>query len=111
VNDRDIEAIECIIASLGLYGFDGDCGLAAIQINQEIFRGQGQYVAGLDARWLAQVPPRFVGHVAVLWGGLYWDALGALHERELLGYGAEDPVLMTFESADQIHAVHEAQRA
>jgi len=107
----DIEAIERSITSLGLYGFDGDCGLAAVEINERVFGNEGRYVAGLDSSWLRQRPPRCVGHVAVLWGGLYWDALGALSEPELLAYGAEAPVLVTFDSADEIRRVHAVQRA
>jgi hypothetical protein len=105
----DVEAIEKLIASLGLYGFDGDCGLAAIEINERVFGGEGQYVAGLNSRWLAA--GRFVGHVAVLWGDHYWDALGALHENELLGYGADSPALVKLTSAEQIRVIHAAQRA
>jgi hypothetical protein len=105
----DVEHIERLIASLGLYGFDGDCGLAAIAINERVFGGEGTFVAGLDARYLGSSPPRYVGHVAVLWGGCCWDALGALTETELLGYGAEEPVLITFKSADDILRIHERQ--
>lgn len=110
MSPSDIEAIERMIASLGLYGFDGDCGLAAIEINERVFGSEGLYVAGLDACWLRGRPPRCVGHVAVSWGGAYWDALGALSEAELLAYGASDPVLIAFDSADEIRRIHAAQR-
>lgn len=95
------------IRRLGLYGEDGLCGLAAIEINERIFGGNGSYVAALSKPWLEQ--GWFVGHVAVHRGGRYWDARGALPLDELLGYGGEDPALVQFEDADEVRAIHDFQ--
>ncbi len=84
---------------------EGQCSLAAIVINEMIFNGNGSYVAALSAPLLEE--GRFVGHVAVYRGGRYWDARGALPLDELLGYGGAYPVLVQFEDADEVRAIHD----
>jgi hypothetical protein len=101
------DAISENIRQLGLHGHDGDCGLAAIEINERIFSGNGSYVAALSGPLFAQ--GWFVGHVAVYRGGRYWDARGALPLDELLRYGGDDPVLVQFEDANEIQAIHDFQ--
>lgn len=100
-------AINENIRGLGLHGFGGECGLAAIEINERIFGGRGSYVAALRADLLAQ--GWFVGHVAVYRGGRYWDARGALPLGELLDYGGDDPVLVQFDDADEVRRIHNRQ--
>jgi hypothetical protein len=95
------------IMRLGLHGFGGECGLAAIEINERIFGGCGSYVAALSAPLLER--GWFVGHVAVYRGGRYWDARGALSLNDLLAYGGDDPVLVQFDGPEEVLAVHERQ--
>lgn len=95
------------IRQLGLYGEDNLCGLAAIEINERIFGGNGSYVAALSKPLLEQ--GFIVGHIAIYRGGRYWDAGGALSLEELLGYGGEDPVLVQLGDADEVRAIHERQ--
>lgn len=52
-------------------GFGGDCLAAADAINEQVFDGQGRIVGAANAFWYRR--DRFVGHVAVLCGGRYWD--------------------------------------
>ena len=101
------DAIGENIRRLGLHGEDGLCGLAAIEINERIFGGNGSYIAALSKPWLAE--GLFVGHVAVYRGGRYWDARGALSLEELLGYGGEDPALVQLGDADEVRAIHDYQ--
>jgi hypothetical protein len=100
-------SIEDAIHALGLYGEDGDCGLAAIEINEKIFGGSGSYVAALDADLLAE--EWFVGHVAVYRAGRYWDAHGALSLGDLLARGGPYAVLVQFDGAEEVRRVHERQ--
>jgi hypothetical protein len=94
------------IRRLGLHGQDGDCGLAAIEINERVLGGRGIYVAALSAPLLEE--GRFVGHVAVYYRGLYWDAGGELSFGELLGYGGSYPALVQL-SVGEVLAIHEQQ--
>jgi hypothetical protein len=102
------DAIGENIRRLGLHGQDGECGLAAIAINEMIFGGNGSYVAALSGPLLAE--GRFVGHVAVYRGGRYWDARGALSLDELRSYGGDDPALIQFEDANEVRAIHGVSR-
>src|SRR5271155_183419 len=108
----NVSAITSSILALGLNGFEGDCGLAAIEINEKIFNGTARYVAALNETCLAQ--GRFVGHVACFWRGYFWDAKGVISRSELEEYGALNPadgvVMFEFDSADEIRQVHESQR-
>ena len=108
----DVTKLNAEILALNLNGFDGDCGLAAIEINQRVFESRARYVAALNELWLSQ--GRFIGHVALYWGGYFWDARGVISRRELEHLGALNPedgvVLIEFDSAEEIRAVHEAQR-
>lgn len=84
---------ERAIRSLRLEPGSGWCGSSAIEINHRVFGGKGRYVAGIN-EFLFDVHGRFIGHVAVLHGGRYWDARGEISEEDLLGWGMldyEDP--------------------
>lgn len=101
-------SIEEVIRALGLRGEDGDCGLAAIEINERVFGGRGSYVAALDGDLLAE--DWFVGHVAVRWGGRYWDAHGLLSPDSLLLRGGARAVLIQFDGPEEVRRVHDRQR-
>lgn len=73
------------IRSLRLHGYGGACGAAAIEINEQVFDGRGRYVAGVNDFWLNR--GRGVGHVAVLYGGRYYDSSGIVSKGDLLDYG------------------------
>lgn len=111
MNRIDVTKLNAEILALNLNGFDGDCGLAAIEINQRVFDGRARYVAALNETWLAQ--GRFIGHVAVYFGGYFWDARGVISKTELMELGALDPadgvIFFEFDSADEIRAVHASQ--
>lgn len=54
-------------------GFGGQaCFEAAETINQRVFHGKGKIVGVANVFWLDR--GRFLGHVAVEYGGRYWDA-------------------------------------
>ena len=59
------------IAALGLNGFGGACLDAALAINAKVFGGKGKIVGVANSFWLER--GRFLGHVAVLYRGRYWD--------------------------------------
>jgi len=77
------------IKALGLWGYGGACGAAAIEINRRVFGGRGTYVAGLNEFWLER--GRAIGHVAVLHGGRYYDSGGRISKSDLLDHGMLDP--------------------
>lgn len=79
-----------VIKSAGLYGFGGNCGWVAIKINDVVFGGTGTLVAALN-RFLLQRHGRWVGHVAVLHDGHYYDAEGEKPEELILSWGMLDP--------------------
>lgn len=70
------------IKQLGLQGFGGACGNAAIQMNKKIFNNQGTYVAGLNNFWLEE-EGRWVGHIAVKYEDKYYDANGEISEEDI----------------------------
>jgi hypothetical protein len=55
-------------------GFGGECERAADFINRKVFDGRGKIVGAANTFWLAR--GRFLGHVAVLYKGRYWDLDG-----------------------------------
>lgn len=77
------------IKALKIYGFGGQCGAAAIDINEKIFDGQGTLVAAVNEFWFER--GRILGHVAVKYDGKYYDATGEIGEEELLAWGMVDP--------------------
>ena len=90
LSQKEIDKIQSKIQSLKLHGFAGDCGHAAIKINNQIFDGKGIYVAALNDFWLGK--DRWIGHVAVKYKNEYWDANGHIpHEEDFLAWGMIDP--------------------
>lgn len=53
-------------------GFGGRCYAAAKEINEKVFDNKGLLVAAVNKFWYLR--GRFLGHVAVLYDGVYWDA-------------------------------------
>jgi hypothetical protein len=64
--------IAAAVARMPFGGFGGECFRAALWINEHVFAGKGQIVGAANAFWLAR--GRFLGHVAVLHNGKFWDA-------------------------------------
>lgn len=60
------------IRQLHLNGFGGACFAAGKTINQKVFHGKGKLVGAANTFWLKR--GRFLGHVAVLYRGHYWDS-------------------------------------
>lgn len=56
----------------GFYGFGGACFSAAIAINRVLLNGQGEYVGCFNGPFLDH--GRLLGHVAVRYNGVLWDA-------------------------------------
>lgn len=77
----------------GFYGFGGLCGEAAVVINQEAFEGHGRLVGAFNEAFLNA--GQHIGHVAVLFGGKYWDSDGVPKELiDIESWGmldADDP--------------------
>jgi hypothetical protein len=112
MTDAERRKFEREILALKLHGFDGECGLAAIEINRRIFGGEGRYIAGLNEYMLERGSP--VGHAAVLYPahrgyGRYWDARGEIRggEEELRRWGVlnfEDPAFKDTPGWTRAHA-------
>lgn len=90
LSQDEIEEINSKIEALKIHGWGGACGQAAIQINKQVFDGQGEYIAALNNFWLER--DRWVGHVAVLYGDELWDSDGLIEDQEdLRAWGMLDP--------------------
>ena len=75
---------------LGLEGFGGSCGEAAVAINRVLFDGRGTLVGAFNEAFLDH--GRLLGHVAVLVDGTYWDADGRPKPLdEVESWGMLDP--------------------
>lgn len=78
---------------LGLRGTGGECGEAAVAINDLLFAGRGKIVAAVNSRlWNMGY---LVGHVGVQVGDSIWDAEGVFEGdgglEEFLAWGMVDP--------------------
>lgn len=90
-NQNDIASRVLQIANL--YGFGGECAETAIAINDVLFNGEGRIVAAVN-KWLWESERRMVGHVAVEYGDMYWDAEGQKNWEDIESWGMldeEDP--------------------
>ena len=68
----EIKAVLELAYEFGFKGFGGRCAAAAMAINRVLFQGKGSLVIAVnEALWSKG---RFVGHVVVEYGGVYWDA-------------------------------------
>ena len=56
----------------GFSGFGGDCGEAALAINQVLFDGHGQVVGVFNKALYDH--GHYIGHFAVEYNGIFWDA-------------------------------------
>lgn len=78
------------ISALGINGFGGNCYSAAKKINDKVFGGKGELVGAANTFWLAR--NRFIGHVAVLYDGFFWDTDAEPKEYEdIESWGMLDP--------------------
>ena len=73
-SSEDISAILMEAKKLGFNGFGGECGEAAIAINDVIFDGNGVLIAAVNKAFFTH--GSFIGHVAVYYNGIFWDADG-----------------------------------
>ena len=81
------------IKDLKLYGFGGFCADAALQINNKVFNGEGEYVAAANKFWWEK-ENRIIGHVVVKYNNSYWDAEGETTLEKVESWGMldeEDP--------------------
>lgn len=78
------------IRALKLNGFGGGCHDAAHAINRHVFGGRGRIVGAANTFWLKR--GRFLGHVAVEYGGKFWDADAQPKDYEdIESWGMLDP--------------------
>ena len=79
------------IQSLGLEGFGGYCGDAAIKINNKVFGGKGRYVIAAN-KFIWEKHKSVVGHAAVEYNDVYWDTDAEPKEKEdIESWGMVDP--------------------
>lgn len=74
----DPEAIARIILasrSCGFEGFAGACGEAAVALNRVLFDGRAEIVGAFNEAFFDR--GRLIGHVAVRFGDVLWDADGS----------------------------------
>ena len=75
--------------ALKLYGFGGQCGAAALAINAVLFNNTGTFMVGVNEFfWRHGV---FLGHVAVRYRGVLFDADGPKEPEDITSWGMLDP--------------------
>lgn len=72
--DQLSESVSDQIQAAGMRGFGGNCFQAAIDINNQFFNGEGEYVLAYNKAFMDHGV--LYGHAAVLHDGVYWDADG-----------------------------------
>jgi hypothetical protein len=77
---KDRLAILAEAYDLGLRGHGGECGAAAMAMNEVLFGGKGKYVAALNMKILRD--GFVVGHIGVLHDGIIWDVDGTFEDDE-----------------------------
>lgn len=82
-------SIEHQIKALKLNGFGGDCPAAALEINNRLFDGEGEYIVAANKFWFNK-HNRVIGHVAVKFLDRYWDASGETTLDHLEAWGMLD---------------------
>lgn len=85
----DMAGIGKQIKALKLNGFGGDCPAAAIEINDRLFDGEGEYIVAANKFWFNK-HHRVIGHVAVKFLDRYWDASGETTLDHLESWGMLD---------------------
>jgi len=88
-SEIDPEHVKKVLKRASLYGFGGECAEAAIAINDVLFNEEGRIVAAIN-KWLWEKEGRVVGHVAVEWGGSYWDSEGEKDWDRIESWGMVD---------------------
>ena len=83
------ETIMQKIKDLKLYGFGGFCADAAIEINNKVFNGNGEYVASANKFWFEK-ENRILGHVVVKYNDTYWDSEGQTTLDKVESWGMVD---------------------
>lgn len=90
MDDTGIREAIAAARELGLEGFGGSCGEAAVAINRVLFDGRGTLVGAFNEAFLDH--GRLLGHVAVFVDGTYWDADGRPKPLdEVEAWGMLDP--------------------
>jgi hypothetical protein len=112
--EMSIEELDEVLAQAQIDGMSGHCAMAAIAINHSLLGGKATYVFATNPNIGDEIHP-FVGHVAVRWGGILWDADGPIEDPEdLRSWGMVDPLdpdweMWLQEAADPEEAAYEAE--
>jgi hypothetical protein len=69
--------VEEVILRAHIKGASGDCGLAAMAINDALLEGRGTYVAAIPATFDRNDMP-ILDHVGVVYKGIIFDSTGAI---------------------------------
>jgi Uncharacterized low-complexity proteins len=88
------------IKALKLSGFGGLCGVAAVEINNKVFKGKGTLVAALNKWWWKNFK-RAIGHAAVKYRGKYYDAEGLKDLEDIESWGMLDPGDPDYEGSEE----------
>jgi len=74
LSDKDIAAVIKLAKDFGFKGFMGDCGQAALAINNILFKNEGNILGAFNKKFFEQGHP--FGHIAVEFKGKFWDTDG-----------------------------------
>ena len=90
----------------GLRGHSGECGAAAIAMNEVLFDSKGKYVAALNMKLLRD--GFVVGHIGTLHDGIIWDVEGTFEDEDgfedFLEWGIVDPEEYGLSESDAMDA-------
>lgn len=82
-DDKRLEILS-LAADIGFDGSGGNCGAAAIAINDVLFKGRGSFLAAVNKTLFDE--GHIAGHIAVLYNDIVWDYEGTYEGDE----GIED---------------------
>lgn len=78
------------IQAANFQGFSGNCGAAALAINEILFKNSGKLVGAFNSAFLKKGKPK--GHIAVLYENNFWDSDGKPKSWEdIEAWGMLDP--------------------